>query len=153
MIRLGRKEEVAAIVELERGLPTAPHWAAREYSEAAAQGRLFVAEDRGELVGFAVGALSGDEAELESVGVRGEWQGRGRGLALVEAVAAWAGGRAMMLEVRAGSAGARRVYERAGFRQVGLRPGYYANPADDAVVMRREGCLRAEVAGRNEGEV
>jgi ribosomal-protein-alanine N-acetyltransferase len=60
---------------------------------------------------------------------------------LLEALQAWSlwqGAECLWLEVRAGNQGARALYERQGFRQVGLRRGYY--PADgaqreDAVVM------------------
>ena len=60
---------------------------------------------------------------------------------LLEALQAWSlwqDAECLWLEVRAGNQGARALYERQGFRQVGLRRGYY--PADgaqreDAVVM------------------
>ncbi len=44
----------------------------------------------------------------------------------------------MELEVRACSDGARRLYERMGFIEVGRRRGYYETPTDDAVLMRLE---------------
>jgi ribosomal-protein-alanine N-acetyltransferase len=40
------------------------------------------------------------------------------------------------LEVRAANAAARALYARLGFVESGLRTGYYAAPADDAVLMR-----------------
>jgi ribosomal-protein-alanine N-acetyltransferase len=52
---------------------------------------------------------------------------------LLEALQAWSlwqGAECLWLEVRAGNQGARALYERQGFRQVGLRRGYY--PAEDA---------------------
>lgn len=60
---------------------------------------------------------------------------------LLEALQAWSrlqGAEWLWLEVRAGNQGARALYEAMGFRQAGLRRGYY--PADggqreDAVVM------------------
>jgi ribosomal protein S18 acetylase RimI-like enzyme len=42
----------------------------------------------------------------------------------------------MVLEVRAGSAGARELYRGLGFGEIGRRPRYYASPEDDAVLMR-----------------
>jgi len=42
------------------------------------------------------------------------------------------------LEVRAGSLGARRLYEGLGFVEVGRRVRYYDEPVDDAVLMRLE---------------
>ncbi len=60
---------------------------------------------------------------------------------LLEVLQAWSlcqGAECLWLEVRASNQGARALYERQGFRQVGLRRGYY--PADgaqreDAVIM------------------
>jgi ribosomal-protein-alanine N-acetyltransferase len=39
------------------------------------------------------------------------------------------------LEVRAGNAPARALYSNVGFREISKRPGYYQNPAEDALVM------------------
>jgi ribosomal-protein-alanine N-acetyltransferase len=99
---------------------------------------LLVADAAG-VVGFAVGKVVGELGELESVAVEAEWQRRGVGASLCRAVLDWCrgeGAREMELEVRAGSLGARRVYGRLGFVEVGLRPGYYEDPAEDAVLMR-----------------
>jgi ribosomal-protein-alanine N-acetyltransferase len=70
-----------------------------------------------------------------------QWQRRGVGQALCRAVLDWCraeGATEVELEVRAGSLGARRVYERLGFVEVGLRRGYYENPVEDALLMRVE---------------
>ena len=42
--------------------------------------------------------------------------------------------RTMFLEVRAGNVAARRLYRRLGFRDLGVRRGYYG-PGQDAIVM------------------
>jgi ribosomal-protein-alanine N-acetyltransferase len=44
------------------------------------------------------------------------------------------GGRVVYLEVRAGNVSARRLYKRFGFRELGVRRGYYG-PGQDAIVM------------------
>lgn len=41
------------------------------------------------------------------------------------------------LEVRISNAGAIKMYERCGFRQAGVRPGYYADNREDALIMWR----------------
>jgi ribosomal-protein-alanine N-acetyltransferase len=51
------------------------------------------------------------------------------------------GAKAVFLEVDEDNAAARRLYARAGFRDVGRRPGYYSQGRDHAataVVMRRD---------------
>jgi ribosomal-protein-alanine N-acetyltransferase len=98
-----------------------------------------VAEAEGLLLGFAVGVVTGDSAELESVAVRGDTRRRGVGRALCDAVAEWCrsqGATALELEVRAASAGVMALYEGLGFVSVGRRRGYYREPVDDAVLMR-----------------
>lgn len=60
---------------------------------------------------------------------------------LLEALQAWSrlqGAECLWLEVRAGNQGACALYERQGFRQVGLRRGYYpaeGGQREDAVIM------------------
>ncbi len=141
-VRLARVEEVEEIVRLERGVGTAPHWGEKVYREMVVGGGvrrgLFVAR-MDDVVGFAVGRVLGDEGEVESIAVRETEQGRGVGRALLGAVMAWCrseGARVIELEVRAGGAAARRLYETAGFTVAGTRPGYYDDPVEDAVLMR-----------------
>ena len=44
----------------------------------------------------------------------------------------------LTLEVRPSNTAAIALYEKHGFRQAGLRPGYYQHPREDAVIMTRE---------------
>jgi len=44
----------------------------------------------------------------------------------------------MTLEVRRSNAAAQRLYRRFAFRAVGVRPNYYAEDNEDAVVMLLE---------------
>lgn len=101
---------------------------------------LLVADDAGGIVGYAVLWYAADEAELGDLAVLPEVrrQGLGRWIldrALVEA--ARRGAEAVFLEVRAGNEEARRLYESAGFETVGVRPSYYSEPVEDAILMRR----------------
>jgi ribosomal-protein-alanine N-acetyltransferase len=94
------------------------------------------------LVGFGVIASGAGEAHLLNVCVREEFRGRGFGRALIGhllALATSAGATMVYLEVRPANVGAIRLYETLGFRQVGVRRGYYQTPAgrEDALVMRR----------------
>lgn len=90
-------------------------------------------------VGFIVGQLAADEAEILTLGVSEEWRRRGIGRRLVEAMGRAAGraeARRLYLEVAAGNTGALALYERLGFQECGRRKGYYARagaPAEDAV--------------------
>jgi [ribosomal protein S18]-alanine N-acetyltransferase len=101
---------------------------------------LIVVEADGDIVGYAASWFVVDQSELGNVAVAENWRGRGVGALLVETAlrrAAGFGTREVFLEVRPSNVHARRLYARFGFRQVGRRSGYYTQPAEDALVMRR----------------
>lgn len=137
--------DIAGVLRVERGSNGAPHWDESRYremvegSEAEALRRVLLVAAEGELVvGFLVGAVVLDEAELESVVVDEARRRLGVGSALSEALFVWAvaqGAALIRLEVRAENVAAQTMYERLGFRPCGLRCGYYVDPVDDAVLM------------------
>ncbi len=150
-IRKAGADDIPAVVELERGIPLAPHWPKRKYAEigavepaqAAVRRCLFVAVREDRVLGFAVGGATvagGEtEAELESVVVAPEARRRGLARALCRAVLDWSGEQGastVRLEVRAGSAGAIALYRGLGFNEVALRPAYYSSPLEDALGMQ-----------------
>lgn len=144
-IRAGEFGDLASILALERATVEAPHWSEAEYA-AAIGGRgdylrrcLFVADKEGALIGFAVGKVVANSAELESVAVDLQTRRGGVGRALCRGVIDWckrAGAAAVELEVRAASESAIGLYRGLGFVSVGRRPKYYSEPVDDAVLMR-----------------
>ncbi len=144
-VRVGVAGDLAEVIALERATAEAPHWAEAEYAAAIAGNGdyvrrcLFVGEAKGAVIGFAVGKVAGELAELESVAVELQARRAGVGRALCEAVIDWcreAGATAVELEVRAASGGAIGLYRGLGFIAAGQRAGYYSGPADDAVLMR-----------------
>jgi [ribosomal protein S18]-alanine N-acetyltransferase len=96
------------------------------------------------LAGFILSRIAGDEAEILSVAVNSAQRGRGIARALLNLHLrrlAGLGARAVFLEVDEDNAPARRLYARAGFREVGRRPGYYQQDkgaAATALVLRRD---------------
>jgi ribosomal-protein-alanine N-acetyltransferase len=79
------------------------------------------------------------ECELEFIFVSQQAREQGIGRVLMSAACAWArelGAEEIRLEVRASNARALRLYQRCGFIVMGNRAGYYADPPEDAVVMR-----------------
>jgi ribosomal-protein-alanine N-acetyltransferase len=61
-------------------------------------------------------------------------------LVFAMARAARAGARRALLELRAGNREALKLYESLGFRSLGVRRAYYAEPTEDALVLAREPC-------------
>lgn len=145
VVRAAGLGDLEGVLRVEWGAATAPHWRSAEYErmmrgEGSVKRCLLVADAAG-VVGFAVGMVVGELGELESVAVEQAWQRRGVGEALCREIVHWCkgeGAKEVELEVRAGSRGARRMYARLGFVEVGVRRGYYENPVDDAVLMRLE---------------
>ena len=96
------------------------------------------------LHGFILTRLAGGEAEILSVAVGSARRGRGLARALVNLNLrrlAGLGTQAVFLEVDENNEPARRLYQRAGFREVGRRPGYYQQGRDHpatALVLRRD---------------
>lgn len=145
-IRVGGAEDLQEVLALERAAAEAPHWRESEYAAVVDGGEsgyvrrcLLVAEAEGALVGFAVGKMAGDLAELESVAVDSRARRKGIGRMLCEGVIGWSrqrGAVAVELEVRAGSGGAIHLYKGLGFVVMGRRAEYYRGPPDDAVLMR-----------------
>lgn len=91
-------------------------------------------------IGFIVSRSAADEAEILSVAVARAWQGRGLARRLLDLHLrrlVGLGARAVFLEVEESNTPARRLYARAGFREVGRRPGYYAG-GKAALVLRRD---------------
>ena len=94
----------------------------------------------GRNVGFIISRRAADEAEILSVAVARAWQGRGLARRLLDLHLRRLAGsrlRAVFLEVDEDNEPARRLYARAGFREVGLRPGYYSG-GKSALVLRRD---------------
>jgi ribosomal-protein-alanine N-acetyltransferase len=92
------------------------------------------------IVGFIVSRRAADEAEILSIAVARAAQGRGLARRLLDLHLrrlAGFGLRAVFLEVDEDNEPARRLYARAGFREVGRRPGYYAG-GKGALVLRRD---------------
>jgi len=111
--------------------------AERELARVSAA--VLVAERAGVPVGFGTVQLAGDEAEILDLAVALAERRTGIGQRLVEELVATARLRAaarLLLEVRRSNALAIRLYERAGFVQVGERVRYYRD-GEDALLLAR----------------
>jgi ribosomal-protein-alanine N-acetyltransferase len=140
-IRVGRSGDLGAMVALERSSPTAAHWPESFYAElfekGAAERISLVVEEEGELRGFLVARVIGDECELENVVVAESSQRRGLGSKLIRTLIDEVGDRKVariFLEVRESNLAARALYLKCGFAISGRRASYYADPREDAVL-------------------
>lgn len=102
----------------------------------AATSLIAVAGDPKIIVGFVIGQLAADEAEILSIGTAPDWQRAGLGRKLVEGLARAAKrGEAnrLFLEVAEDNAAALALYRGLGFNEVGRRKKYYERPGAAAV--------------------
>lgn len=90
-------------------------------------------------VGFIVGQLAADEAEILTFGVAKEWQRLGLGRRLIDGLSRAAtrgGAHKLFLEVAEDNLPALVLYSRVGFKEQGRRKAYYkraSGPAADAL--------------------
>lgn len=105
--------------------------------------RLFGSEEEVEasrepIVGFVGVWLTLDEAHIVTIAVRESHRGRGIGELLLIAAIALAtlnDQDVVTLEVRASNQAAQALYEKYGFKKVGVRHRYYSDNHEDAVIM------------------
>ena len=93
------------------------------------------------IVGFAGLWLMVDEAHITTLAIAPDYQGKGLGELLlvgVTEVCAAYGAKMMTLEVRPSNAIAQKLYGKYGFTGQGVRPHYYSDDGEDALVMWSE---------------
>ncbi len=100
-----------------------------------------VSEDETGLAGYVLGRVVVDQAEILSIAIVPGRRRQGLGRQLLDGVLAammQRGAGTVWLEVRASNEAAQAMYQSAGFSAAGLRRGYYRQPPEDALVLRRE---------------
>jgi ribosomal-protein-alanine N-acetyltransferase len=136
-MRLADLPAVHAIEQASFAAPWPPH-AYRSELESNRLAHYLVAR-----AGDAVAAYGGmwlmvDEAHITTFAVHPAWRRQRIGERLLLAfldIATDLGAHEATLEVRLSNLGARRLYEKFGFRPVGLRPRYYSDDHEDALIM------------------
>jgi ribosomal-protein-alanine N-acetyltransferase len=138
-----RVEDLAAVHAIERASFDSP-WPADAYRSELETNRLaqyLVVQAGDVIVAYAGMWLMVDEAHIITFAVHPLWRRQRIGerllLALLD-LALDAGAHEATLEVRLSNLGARRLYEKFGFRPVGLRPRYYSDNGEDALIMTTE---------------
>ncbi|MGH3451608.1 MAG: ribosomal protein S18-alanine N-acetyltransferase [Haloechinothrix sp.] len=153
-----RRSDIPRCVELEKLLFTGDDpWSARAFRSELDSGAYYLGayDEQGRLLGYgglAVVGRAGDcEAEVHTIGVAPEAQGRGVGGALLVALLERADevDAPVFLEVRTDNAPAIALYAKYGFARIGIRKRYYQPSGADAYTMRRS----ASSEGKHSEEV
>lgn len=141
---LATPDEIDFVLEVERASFSNP-WSREMYLaelENPDVSFLYLARDgRRAVIGFCAFWRVLDEIHINNLAVLPEFRRRGVGSALLERALAEGvrlGARRATLEVRRSNDTALRLYSRAGFEVAGVRPAYYTQPVEDALVLWRE---------------
>ncbi len=132
--------DVAEIVCIEQRVHACP-WSSGNFIDALKSNYVCkVYEAEGEILGYVVFMFAVDEVHLLNISIVVEYQRKGLGRGLLGATIEMARGsnmRRMLLEVRHSNAAALGLYRDVGFRQIGLRQGYYSagSEREDGIVM------------------
>jgi ribosomal-protein-alanine N-acetyltransferase len=145
-------ESVQRIERASFATPWPPH-AYRQELEANRLAHYLVATLAGEIVAYGGIWLMVDEAHITTFAVHPRYRRRRIGERLLLSLLDLAldrHAREATLEVRLSNLAARRLYEKYGFRPVGIRPRYYSDNQEDALIMTTEPLaeppMRARVA-------
>jgi ribosomal-protein-alanine N-acetyltransferase len=128
---------------IEQASFSAP-WPANAYRSELETNRLasyLVARVDDDIVGYGGMWLMVDEAHITTFAIHPGWRRQRIGERLLLAfldLARDRHAREATLEVRLSNLAARRLYEKYGFRPVGLRPRYYSDNNEDALIMTTE---------------
>ena len=117
--------------------------------------RCWVVESGGSVIAMLVLWLVVDEAHIATIATHPDFrrQGIGEKLLLTALLAARAeGARRAFLEVRASNRAAMELYEKYGFFQAGVRPHYYQDNQEDAMLMNLENMEELEAIESGEVE-
>ncbi len=118
-----------------------PSYAFHQELESNRMAHYLVVRIEGELVAYGGVWLMVDEAHVTSFAVLPAWRRHGVGGRLMldlMALCADLGAHVATLEVRLSNQAARLLYQRFGFRPVGVRPRYYSDNGEDALIMTTE---------------
>ena len=139
MVRPLAHSDLGAVLAIERVSFVDPWSETLFEEELAREDRIWLVACEGEaLLGFGGVMIVGDESHLLDFAVEPTARGRGVGRQLFWALASAsvaAGGRCMTLEVRPSNTEALGLYHSAGFEIEGVRPGYYVETGEDALVL------------------
>jgi ribosomal-protein-alanine N-acetyltransferase len=150
-----RRRHLRGVMAIERRVytrPWSPNLFVAEMTEMHNRCYLVARIDR-EVVGYAGLICYGDEAHVTNIAVDPERQRQKIGTRLLYELMGRSieiGARAVSLEVRVSNAGAQRMYERFGFRPVGIRKNYYQETNEDALIMWTDDVRASEYRRRLE---
>jgi len=142
IIREMKEQDIDEIIEIER-LSFSTPWSREAFVIEMTTNKLakyIVAEKNGKLIGYAGLWFIIDEGHITNIAVKPEYRGQGVGASLVKElidISEERGIPSLTLEVRKSNIVAKSLYQKYGFENCGIRPGYYSDTKEDAIIMWR----------------
>ena len=143
-IRSMTVDDISQVLEIESLCFTVP-WSQEAFKMEIEKNKFahyIVAEVDGRITGYGGMWFIVDEAHVTNIAVHPQYRGKGYGNFIVDAMVKIADAKGiyqMTLEVRASNHVAQNLYGKFGFESCGVRPKYYADNNEDAVIMWRKG--------------
>jgi ribosomal-protein-alanine N-acetyltransferase len=139
--------EIDDILAIEQASFSNPWTRAMYLSELENRGVSFfflARDDQGRAIGFCSFWRVLDELHINNIAVLPGYRRAGVGSALLMRVleeGGRLGAKRATLEVRRSNEVAQHLYERFSFTVAGVRRGYYSQPAEDALILSKEGLV------------
>jgi len=136
-------DDIEMIARIERESFTSP-WSKEAFRIELTQNHFaqyMILERNGETIGYGGMWLIVDEAHITNIAIREPYRGQGLGERLLREImrtAAWLGALRITLEVRVSNDRAQSLYRKLGFYEAGIRPRYYSDNQEDALIMWAE---------------
>jgi [ribosomal protein S18]-alanine N-acetyltransferase len=143
-IRAMRSHDVPQIVTIENAISGIPWPRHMLLAELGRSGTIdLVAVEGAEIAGYLLASRYADVWHVLNVAVKPGFRRRGIGRDLIHGMFATAGDDNLgcTLEVRVSNEAAIALYHQLGFVDHGVRPGYYSDNGEDALIMWRSGDL------------
>jgi ribosomal-protein-alanine N-acetyltransferase len=139
-------DDVLAVERASFHNPTTREWYESELQRPDVCYVFVIRTEQAHVAGFCAFWRVADQIHINNLAIRPELRSRGLGRFLLQCVldeAERLGAIHATLEVRRSNTAARRLYEHAGFRVVGVRASYYTHPIEDALILSRDSAAPA----------
>lgn len=140
-IRRFGPRDIPAVLDIQHANRQAAQWPRSAYEAFEKAGeKAWVAEQEGAIVGFLVARSAGDEMEILNLAVHPNAHRQGIGTELLRNAVCGAPeppARRIFLEVRSSNTAAKKFYQANGFSQTGVRPNYYRDPVEAALLLAK----------------
>lgn len=133
--------DLTRVVQLERAIFVDP-WPRSAFEDQFGDGKWhsLVGETEGRVISYACFLIAAEECHLANIAVDPHYRRKSVAKQLLNrilGIAVDSGCKLILLEVRASNEPAIAFYRRVGFEDLYIRPNYYHNPTESALVMIR----------------